>query len=94
MYCWGNLYSTALLYLMAFSRYRALADPFDAIPYKEILRKVIGFGIATVVVCVAAAATVNYFTAPEADVITSKFDNLVYKFHTIQPSINLPAWSS
>eukprot|EP00116_Pleurobrachia_bachei_P008714 sb/3468976/ len=40
----GN--SIALLYLMAFSRYRAIADPFDAVPYKEILRKVIGFGIA------------------------------------------------
>eukprot|EP00116_Pleurobrachia_bachei_P010735 sb/3470997/ len=43
---------------MAFSRYRAIADPFDAVPYKEILRKVIGFGIATLVTFLVAASIV------------------------------------
>ena len=72
----GNLYSTALLYLMAFSRYRAIADPFDAVPYKEILRKVIGFGTVTAVICLATAALIG-FTATDAGLIASKFDNLV-----------------
>eukprot|EP00116_Pleurobrachia_bachei_P012811 sb/3473073/ len=65
MYSSGNLYSTALLYLMGFSRYRAIADPFDAVPYKEILSKVIGFGIATVVICLASAAVIVFIIAPD-----------------------------
>ena len=52
----GNLYVVALLYLMAFSRYRAIADPFYAIQYKEIMRKAIGFGVAALFLCLVAAS--------------------------------------
>eukprot|EP00116_Pleurobrachia_bachei_P006485 sb/3466747/ len=73
MYCSGNLYSTALLYLMAFSRYRAIADPFDAISYKEILRKVIGFGIVTAVLCLGGATATAYLSSA----LASKFKMLI-----------------
>ena len=84
-YCSGNLYSTALLYLMAFSRYRAIADPFDAIQYKEILRKVIGFGIITVVLSLVAAA-ITVFTADE-ELLASKFSQIVNSIWYIVPDL-------
>eukprot|EP00116_Pleurobrachia_bachei_P006262 sb/3466524/ len=70
----SNIYSTALLYLMAFSRYRAIADPFDAVPYKKILRRVIGFGIATVVVCLAGF---NFTADPSVGLKTIKFYQVI-----------------
>ena len=86
MYYSGNLYSTALLYLMAFSRYRALADPFDPVPYKEILRKVIGFGIVTVILCLAAASITDFAT--DYQLLASKFSQITANsFWYIFPNI-------
>eukprot|EP00116_Pleurobrachia_bachei_P010680 sb/3470942/ len=62
---------------MAFSRYRAIADPFDAVPYKEILRKVIGFGIATVVICLTALAGFNFTADPIVGLQTPKFYQVI-----------------
>eukprot|EP00116_Pleurobrachia_bachei_P010596 sb/3470858/ len=59
---------------MAFSRYRAIADPFDAVPYKEILRKVIGFGIAALVIGLVAASLT--FTTANSDRVF-KFSPLI-----------------
>ena len=50
-----NMYSSTLLYLAAFARYRAFSDPFNPVQYKEILRKVIGFGVWTLALCTSLA---------------------------------------
>eukprot|EP00116_Pleurobrachia_bachei_P006122 sb/3466384/ len=84
VYFSGKLYSTALLYLMAFSRYRAIADPFDAVPYKEIVRKVIGFGIAAVAMGLPALVTTIY---TDAGLVTDKFSQLV-EMHSLESEEN------
>eukprot|EP00116_Pleurobrachia_bachei_P005928 sb/3466190/ len=86
MYCSGNLYSTALMYLMAFSRYRAIADPFDAVSYKEILRKAISFGIVTLLLCLGGATATVYWHRS----LASKFKMLI--IYSVRSNREIISW--